>query len=164
MIKLRPLKNNNNDFELLYNWCNKLFVYEWFEQRPLLKEEIVTKYTNKLNEGQQELYIIQHNNKDIGYTQIYKYEDKDDIYEFDLFIGEEEYLNKGIGTTIVSSINNKINKEHNPKEIILRPFTRNIRAIRCYEKTGFKIVSRYMGKDTLEKDEEITVMSYKRSN
>ncbi len=55
-ISFRKLRNN--DFNLLHTWCSQEFVYEWFEQRVLSYEEIVTKYTTKLNNGKQELLII----------------------------------------------------------------------------------------------------------
>ena len=159
-------KLNNNDFNLLYTWCNQKYVYESFEQRRLSYEEIVTKYTNKLNNGKQELFIIQCDNKDIGFTQLYKFEndinlntDKyNNVYEFDLFIGEEGYLSKGIGTIIVKEINNIIYSNYNADAIILRPFKRNIRAIKCYEKCDYKIINEYKGTDTIGNPEIITVL------
>lgn len=102
----------SNDFKQLYEWCSQRFIYEWFEQRVLSYDEIVKKYTNKLNGGKQNLFIIECDNKDIGFVQIYIFENDVDIkidkynhiYEFDLFIGEEEYISKGIGTTIVKKL------------------------------------------------------------
>ena len=89
-------------------------------------------------------------------VQIYKYDDN--TYEYDLFIGEENYLNKGIGTIIVNKVNNYIYDKYKAKSIILRPFKRNIRAIKCYEKCGFKYISEYLGKDTLGNPEVIVVL------
>ena len=164
-ITLRNLENNSNDFEKLYKWCQNKSIYEWFEQRKLTKEEIIQKYQNKLNTKEQDLYIIQYQNKDIGLVQIYKYQDKltilnkyNNIYEYDLFIGEEEYQNKGIGTKIINIINNKIITKYKPDTIILRPFKRNIRAIKCYQKCGFQTIYNYIDKDTIGNKEEITVM------
>ena len=160
-------KLTNNDFNLLYNWCKQKFIYEWFEQRVLSYNEIVNKYTNKLNSGKQDLFIIQCDNKDIGLVQIYKYEDDlnikemnnyNNIYEFDLFIGEEDYLSKGIGSLIVKKINNIIYSKYNGDAIMLRPFKRNIRAIKCYEKCNYKYIGEYDGKDTLGNSEIISVL------
>jgi len=155
-ITFRKLEDNNENYIKLYTWCQNKFVYEWFEQRILSYEEIVNKYKKKLNEKKQELLIIKCNNKDIGLVQIYKYDDN--TYEYDLFIGEEEYLNKGIGTIIVNKINNCIYDKYRVNNIILRPFKRNIRAIKCYEKCGFKYESEYLGKDTLGNPEVISVL------
>ena len=154
MINFRDL--SSNDFLKLYEWCKQEFIYEWFEQRILSYDEIVSKYSKKLKEGKQHLYIIRYDNKDIGLVQIYKYEGN--TYEYDLFIGEENYLDKGIGTKVVNKINNIIYTEYKADSIILRPFKRNIRAIKCYLKCGFKIIDEYLGKDTLGNDEMITVL------
>lgn len=155
-ITFRNLEDNQNEYKQLHEWCQHEFVYEWFEQRILSYDEIVTKYKNKLNEKKQELLIIRCNDKDIGLVQIYKYDDT--TYEYDLFIGEEDYLNKGIGTIIVNKVNDIIYNKYKVKNIILRPFKRNIRAIKCYEKCGFKYISEYLGKDTLGNPEIIIVL------
>lgn len=166
-ITFRKLSNNKEDYEKLYNWCKNEFVYEWFEQRILSYDEIVNKYKTKLENKKQNLYIVKSNNKDIGLVQIYKFEEDVKVsgldkykntYEYDLFIGEEEYLNKGIGKKIIDSINDIIYKKYNADSIILRPFKRNERAIKCYEKCGFKIVDEYKGEDTLKKEEDILIL------
>ena len=162
---------NNNDFNLLYTWCSQEFIYEWFEQRVLSYDEIVNKYINKLNSGKQHLFIIQCDNKDIGFIQIYKFENDiginisgyNNVYEYDLFIGEEGYLSKGIGTIIVKDINNMIYSKYNADAIILRPFKRNIRAIKCYKKCDYEIISEYNGIDTIGNSEIITVLLNKKN-
>lgn len=154
MITFRSL--NSNDYLKLYEWCKKEFVYEWFEQRILSYDEIVNKYEKKLKEGRQELYIIECDNKDIGLVQTYKYDEN--TYEYDLFIGDEDYLNRGIGTIVVNKINDIIYNKYKVNSIILRPFKRNIRAIKCYLKCGFKEIDEYLGKDTLGNPEMITVL------
>ena len=57
----------------------------------------------------------------------------------DLFIGEEDYLNKGYGTKIVKQFEKKIFDEFNAKTIYIDPSVTNKRAIRCYEKAGISI-------------------------
>lgn len=155
-ITFRNLKDNQDEYKKLHKWCQNKFVYEWFEQRILSYDEIVNKYKNKLTEKKQELLIIKCNDKDIGLVQIYRYDDI--TYEYDLFIGEEEYLDKGIGAIIVDKINDIIHNKYKVNNIILRPFKRNIRAIKCYEKCGFKYISEYQGKDTLGNPEIIVIL------
>ena len=81
------------------------------------------------------MYIIKSNGVDIGLVQIYKYEndikfDKLDnyknIYEYDIFIGEEKYLSKGIGTKIINLVNDNIYKKYKADLILLRPFRKNV--------------------------------------
>ena len=166
-IKFKKLRDSNEHYLKLYNWCKNEFVYEWFEQRILSFEEIVNKYETKLKNKKQDLYIIQLNNKDIGLVQIYKFENDINIscldkyknaYEYDLFIGEEGYLNKGIGKKIADSINDMIYQKYNADSIILRPFKRNERSIKCYQKCNFEKVHEYIGTDTLGSRETILVL------
>ena len=166
-ISFRRLKDSTTDYQKLYKWCQNEFVYEWFEQRILTYDEIVKKYREKLNNKIQDLYIIKSNNKEIGLVQVYKFENDinlknlneyKNIYEYDLFIGEEEYLNKGIGKKVIKEINNIIYGKYKADAIILRPFKRNERAIKCYKKCNYKEIFEYIGKDTLGSKEEIVVL------
>ena len=163
-ISFRKLNDRKVDYLKLYKWCQNKFVYEWFEQRILSFDEICNKYEKKLMQNKQKLFIIKYNDKDIGFVQIYRFDNDIEIdvdgnvYEYDLFIGEEEYLDKGIGKEIVNKVNDIIYSKHNANFIILRPFERNIRAIKCYEKCGFKTILKYLGKDTLGNDEVISVL------
>lgn len=165
MIEFRNIIDSNEEYQRIYKWCLNKHVYEWFEQRKLSYDEIVKKYQNKIKNNQQVL-TIEYDNIPIGLIQIYKYNDiKNDylykyknIYEYDLFIGEEEYLNKGLGTKIINLINEYIFFDKHADLIILRPFKRNIRAINCYKKCGFNNLYDYDGTDTLGKKEVISVM------
>ena len=166
-LAFRELNDNEEEFKQIHKWCNNEFVYEWFEQRVLSLDEIITKYKNKLNNNKQDIFIINYNGKDIGLFQIYKFERDIDlkeldkfknIYEYDLFIGEEEYLSKGIGTKIVKQINELIYSKYLGDAIILRPFKRNIRAINCYKKCNFKLIKEYDGVDTLGNKEIISIL------
>lgn len=170
-ISFRNLEYKEQDYKLLYNWCSNSFVYEWFEQRKLSYEEIKDKYKNKLENKIQDLFIITYNNIDIGLVQIYKYNNNlkieelkcyKNIYEYDLFIGEKEYLSKGLGTNIIKLVNKMIYRTYNADAIILRPFKRNIRAVKCYEKCNFKNIYEYLGKDTLDNDEVYVVYFNKK--
>lgn len=166
-LKFRLMIDNKEDYQKVYKWCQEKFVYEWFEQRKLSYEEIVNKYSNKINKSNQTVLIMEYENIPIGLLQFNKYVDNlevinkknfKNIYEYDLFIGKEAYLSKGIGKTIINTIDNYLFKEKNADAIILRPFKRNIRAIKCYQKCGYQMISEYLGKNTIGDLEVICVM------
>ena len=165
-IDLIEFTDKKENYELMYKWCSQEFIYKWFEQRKLSYEEIENKYKNKILSNQQQLFFINYNENKIGFVQIYKYDDKksetlikyDSIYEYDIFIGEQKYLSKGIGTLIVKYVNNYIYENYLCDFIVLRPFKRNERAVKCYEKCGFEIVDEYVGTDTLGNKEKMIVL------
>ena len=57
----------------------------------------------------------------------------------DQFIGEPNYWSKGIGTRYIKLILN-FEKERNANAVILDPHKNNPRAIRAYQKSGFRII------------------------
>ena len=165
-IELIKFNDITDNYQLLHKWCSQRHVYEWFEQRILSYEEIVNKYKKKLLEGKQDLYLINCDHKPIGLIQLYQYEDLiydeikefKNIYEFDLFIGEIEYLHKGIGTMIVNLVDELLFHKYAADCIILRSFKRNINAIKCYQKNGYNIINEYDGEDTVGNEEKIVVL------
>ena len=165
-ITLVKFSDHEDNYKLMHKWCSQKFIYEWFEQKKLSYDEIVNKYKTKLITRKQELFFVSYNEKNIGFVQIYKYEDNkldklnkyNNIYEYDIFIGEEAYLSKGIGTEIVNYINKYIYNKYLADCIILRPFKRNIRAIKCYEKNRFDIIYEYDDVDTLGNKETFLVL------
>ena len=168
-IEFIKFKDNEDNYRLMHKWCTKRYIYEWFEQRVLSYEEIVNKYKSKLSNSNQDMFIIIVDNIPIGYTQIYKYDDKEydiiknkNVYEFDIFIGEEDYLSKGIGSIIIDLLKDKIYSDYNADYIILRPFTRNTRAVKCYMKNGFNKIDEYQGTDTIGNKEDIIVLLNER--
>ncbi|MBQ8132175.1 MAG: GNAT family N-acetyltransferase [Bacilli bacterium] len=150
-ISFRLMKDT--DYEMVYHWCNKPHVFEWFEQRKLSYEEIVSKYDSKINHSNQVVCIMEYDDQPIGLIQYYPYEEKyldyHNPYEYDLFIGEEEYLSKGIGNSILQNMNDFLFYTMKADCIILRPMKRNERACRCYEKNGFCKKLEYEDTDTI---------------
>ncbi len=95
--------------------------------------------------------IVEFDDVAIGYIQFYEicertsnltgYEEEV-TYGLDQFIGEPNYWGKGIGTMLVQSMLNYLQQEKQVDVIILDPQVTNYRAIRCYEKCGFKRIKR----------------------
>jgi RimJ/RimL family protein N-acetyltransferase len=146
-------KLSKEDMTLFLLWAKKPHVRDtWFTDGY----ESIDKYQQKIEgNGYDYGFIIYLADKPIGYIQcsdLYAYRTKcpipkglfinEDIgtYCFDLFIGEEEFLNKGYGTEIVKAFVTKILAEFNAKKILIDPACSNKRAIRCYEKAGFKTI------------------------
>ena len=163
-VTLRSMNKTTEDYQFVYHWCQNIEVYEWFEQRVLSYDEVVEKYRNKIDDIKQKLLIIEYKNKKIGLLQFYKFENdinlpiEGNIYEYDLFIGDDEYLSKSIGVEVLNLIDNYLLNDKKATHIILRPFKRNIRAIKCYLKCGYNQIKEYVGKNTLGENEEYIVL------
>jgi aminoglycoside 6'-N-acetyltransferase len=56
----------------------------------------------------------------------------------DLFIGKPTYWNRGLGTTYVQLATHYLLMACAATHITLDPRVENLRAIRCYEKCGFR--------------------------
>ena len=147
-------KFSEKDVPIFYMWAEKPHVKNtWFQEGYEKKEEILEKIKGN---GYDYPFLILVDDKPVGYIQ---YEDlaayfgdnpdsKDKYYAsepegtccIDLFIGEEDYLNKGYGSKIIIQFSNWLLIKPEVKKLVIDPSISNKRAIHCYEKGGFKYV------------------------
>jgi aminoglycoside 2''-phosphotransferase len=149
-IRIREL--TECDFPLMLKWLTNESVLEFYSGRDkkYTIDSIKEHYSKKLKDEIIRV-IIEFNNVPIGYGQIFKLYDNlyneyqypkslSVVYAMDQFIGEPEYWNKGIGTEYINLILDFLRKERQSDAVVLNPHQNNIRAIKCYEKAGFKII------------------------
>lgn len=150
-IVFKPM--NNADIPLWQVWIKKPHVKDvWFIDGYETADYI---YQKIVGNGYDYPFIIMLNEKPIGYIvgcDLYAYRtlcetpkglfanEKPSVFCMDLFIAEEDYLNKGYGTEIVKQFAEKLFTEFKAKIIYIDPSLTNKRAIRCYEKAGFKFL------------------------
>ena len=147
-IGLRLLEDN--DKTLLLKWLTDERILNFWEGKSSVfdLDRITEEY---YSEEEVEIIraIIEYDGKSIGYVHMYKLNDDllneyeypltdKVVYGIDQFIGEPEYWDKGIGTKFMKLVLQYLTKEKNADIIILDPHADNPRAIRCYEKVGFK--------------------------
>jgi RimJ/RimL family protein N-acetyltransferase len=95
--------------------------------------------------------IIEYKKSPIGYAQAYQlsgelfdeYEYPDDghiVFAMDQFIGEPKYWSKGIGSSFLKMMASHLKDNMAAERVLLDPHQDNKRAIRAYEKAGFKII------------------------
>ena len=153
-IQLKPLMDE--DVNLFIKWLNKKYIFKWLcpdgdEEKEAWLEEVngrnneynymkhFIEYYKDLKIGfclyfdcyfQQE-YIQKHYGTNVG---------KNSVYEIGYFIGEEEYLGKGIGKIIVKKLEEKI-LEIGGKEIFADPGANNIVSQKTLLSNGFIKIS-----------------------
>jgi len=150
-IYLTPL--TDEDIDIFGKWLKKDFIYKWFcpngeTERDAWLDEVKNrnnKYTHYKH------FIVVCNSKKIGYCiffdchfeQEYSIEfygktfNENFAYEIGFCIGEEEYLNKGIGKIIIKKLEEKIIK-NGGKLILADPSEENTASIKALLNNGFK--------------------------
>ena len=171
-VSLRRLFNVEDDYRLLEKWYKEEEIYSHFEQRILNYEEIVNKYYPRtLVDAKVPAFIIEYDSHPVGIIQyqmineenkeLYNL-DNNNSYEMDIFVGELNLHNKGIGNKAVRLMANYLFKEKNANLIVMCPLKENIGAIRCYEKVGFKTNGEFITEDTIGNMQEYVLMILKK--
>jgi len=146
-LTVRELAKEDN--YLLAKWLSNPSVLQFYDGRdnPFDLEKVNEKFYPLQDNVVR--CIIAFDSIEFGYIQYYRLNvntrkqygyvnDKDVIYGMDQFIGETQYWDRGIGKIIIKSmVDYLINTKHVNK-VVMDPQTWNNRAIRCYEKCGFK--------------------------
>lgn len=140
-----------DDKILMAKWLSNPEVLQFYEgrDRPLDLAQVEEDFYGDADDETR--CLIQYDELPIGYVQFYPVGDEERraygysdpsevIYGMDQFIGEPVYWNKGIGTQLVEMVVTYLLNERKADRIVMDPQTWNERAIRCYEKCGFKKV------------------------
>lgn len=167
-VSLRRLCNIEEDYKLLEKWYKEEAIYSHFEQRILNYEEIVNKYYPRtLVDAKVPVFMIEYDSNPVGIIQyqiineenkkLYNL-DNNNSYEMDIFIGELNLHNKGIGRNSVKLLANYLFKDKNADLVVMCPLKEKENAIRCYEKVGFKINDEFITEDTIGNIQNYIVM------
>ena len=158
-VDIRLLKDTDTDYKLLEKWYQEEEIYSSFEQRKLNYKEIKEKYYPRtLKTAKVPVYMIEYKKRPVGIIQ-YKLVDLEDkelyhlkgnyIYEIDVFIGELNEHNKGIGSSAINKLSEFLYKEKNVELLVMCPLKNNQKAINCYKKCGFYIKDYFDTNDTI---------------
>lgn len=171
-IKVRQLQQE--DKHLLVKWLSNPAVLEYFEGRdhPFDLDKVNKEFYDGDNEVSR--FIFEYEEKEIGYIQFYQvndntssikdYDEEETVFGIDQFIGETEYWNRGVGTLLVKSMILYLIGQKQANRVIMDPQITNIRALKCYEKCGFKKI-RILPKHALHegKYRDCWLIEYKKS-
>lgn len=150
-ISFRPLAAS--DLPLLHGWRNLPHVREWYyDETPgetITSQRLEEKYRSRITgEDPTRAFIIRLDGAAIGYIQYYRIQDHseyaasvgeaEDAAGVDLFIGEPQYVHKGLGPRILRAfLREVVFAETDTVSCIIGPEPKNRAAIRAYEKAGF---------------------------
>ena len=141
------------DLPMHHEWLNRPHIVEWGggeAERPTL-EDVHTKYTPRVLATENVTpYIAMLAQVPVGYAQSYIalgsgdgwWENETDpgVRGIDQSIADPELLGKGVGTRLVRALVEMLFRDRSVTKIQTDPAPTNLRAIRCYQKAGFRIV------------------------
>jgi aminoglycoside 6'-N-acetyltransferase Ib len=150
-VTLRPM--TEHDLPMLHDWLNRPHIIEWWggeSARPSL-EDVYAKYMPRvLAKESVTPYIAMLGQVPIGYAQSYIalgcgggwWEDETDpgVRGIDQSLAYPELLGKGLGTSLVRRLVETLFEDSSVTKIQTDPAPTNLRAIRCYQKAGFRII------------------------
>lgn len=111
--------------------------------------------------------MIEYENKPVGiiqYQLINKENNKlynlniDKGYGIDIFIGELELHNKGIGKMAINLLSKYLYNKKNANILVMCPLKDNYNAIKCYNNCGFIVKNTFKTKDTIGDINEYVLM------
>ncbi len=145
---LRRMEDSLEDYSLLARWLTDPRVLEFYEGRdnPFPLEKVKEKYAPRVLSAEGVIScIMEYECHPVGYLQFYaadpgdyQFDGRGKIYALDLFIGAPEYWGQGIGTQFVRLLLCYLFEAKSADWVIIDPHNDNTRAIRAYEKAGFR--------------------------
>lgn len=167
-IESRLLRDKEYNYKMLEKWYQEKEVYSNFEQRKLTYKEIKNKYLPRTSRNAKKpVFMIEYDNKSVGIIQyqLISEENKklyninfDNCYEIDIFIGDLNLHNKGIGRKSISLLSKYLLEEKKANLLVMCPLKKSTPAIRCYEHCEFKIQRIFKTKDTIGDLQEFILM------
>lgn len=139
------------DLPLIHQWRNELFVKEWYgRDEDTTIEAIQKKYSPYiLGAKPTQSYIAMYETVPVGYIQTYKIIDYPEYAQYvnlpqktagvDLYIGNSNFFGKSFGSLMLRKfLKDIVFNSSDTDRCIVGPEPTNVRAIKSYEKVGFK--------------------------
>ena len=143
----RPLAES--DLPLLCAWLNRPHLQEWWREGPVSLDAVRAKYLPRVaGADAARPFVASLDGAAIGYIQYYAAAEGDPdwwpdrpgpgVLGIDQFLADGDRLGQGLGTALVSEFAAFLFEDPRVTEIRVDPRPDNLRAIRCYEKVGFR--------------------------
>ncbi len=142
------MQDTANDYALVSAWLTDERVLAFYEGRdnPFPLEKVKAKYAPRvLSEDGVTPCIMEYEGHPVGYLQFYladpaeyQFEEHGMVYALDLFIGSPHDWGRGLGTGFIRLLLERLFEDKGARWVIIDPHVDNLRAIRAYEKCGFR--------------------------
>ena len=146
-ISFRQLREP--DLALMHRWLNAPHVARWWRSEGTAYRAVEEEYLPYV-EGREPVrpYLILYGERPIGYVQAYPISHDEEYARLvdvgnsagvDLFIGEKEFLHRGLGARLLRRfLAEEVFSDPGVEACVIGPEPENAAAIRAYEKAGFR--------------------------
>lgn len=152
MVSLRLMEDTMEDYVAMRNWFLEPELQEWVwcdekGEPPVPLERVIEKYGFRIKNPTDVFpYFILRDGDPIGFIQYYM-KNKETI-GLDMWIGVLDERNHGYGSEALEQMVELIHQKYpEVKEIFIDPEVENKRAVRCYQKAGFKNFGTFMDEE-----------------
>ncbi len=151
-LVVRELRESDAGF--LVRWLSDSRVLQFYEGRDRPHDEAMVRRVFYDASTDEVRCLVEWQGRPVGYLQFYQLSpdgqkelgietdrgqgENRTAYGLDLFIGEPELWGHGLGARLVGTVLRYLAEEKKATLAIVDPQTWNARAIRCYEKAGFR--------------------------
>ncbi|MDF2628966.1 MAG: family N-acetyltransferase [Symbiobacteriaceae bacterium] len=151
-LVVRRLQDTPEDVAVMAKWLSDPRVLEFYEGRdnPHDEQKIREEFIEGNAGSEETLCIFEWEGRPVGYVQFYPVVGEDLgnyecepgplTYGVDLFIGEPEFWGRSIGTALLRLVLEHLVHGCGAGRVVIDPVVTNARAIRSYEKCGFRKV------------------------
>jgi RimJ/RimL family protein N-acetyltransferase len=137
---------NTNDAEKFAEWLNDLEItVNLTLYNSVINAENEKMFLEKLSKDHNYSIIDKNTNELIGTCGFTELDHLNQTAEVGIFIGNKKYWNKGYGSEAITLLLDYGFKALNLHNILIRVYSFNERAKRCYEKVGFKNIGKRRG-------------------
>lgn len=144
-VRLRPVEIER-DVSLLFEWLSDEDVNRWYNEGDHTLETYRQKFAP---EPTTHKFVVEIDGASVGYLQAYLLSDEpeyasqlglcSDAVSIDTFIGDAAFRGKGWGSVVLrAALNQIVFGELNADLACINPDPENLRAVRSYEKAGFR--------------------------
>ena len=150
-FEFKPLAES--DLPMLMEWLNRPHLREWWRDEAASIETVREKYLPRImGDDDAQPFLACRDGEALGYIQYYRAAAGDPawwpdqpgpgVVGIDQFLADEERLDQGLGTDMISEFVAQLFADPAVTEIRVDPRPDNLRAIRCYARVGFRAIGR----------------------
>jgi aminoglycoside 6'-N-acetyltransferase len=162
-LVIRRMRDEDDEYQRIVEWRNRPHVREWWDpdDLDLTVEAASVEYSARTLPGSSTVScIIEFRSRPVGYIQFYAWDEyeegaqtiglppADGTWGLDIFIGEPDLIDRGIGSAAVDLLCGHLFDARGASSVRIVVAMDNARALRAYEKAGFRRMTRVLDTDT----------------